>query len=97
MPPPYLLRSNLGGREGRGAALTPSPLWLDMGGREGRGGEPAVAAASGLHLPAGSRKEGERKGGSRSEGSVASAADTVTPLLRSDLGVGREGEGKCHT
>lgn len=62
MPPPYLLRSNLGGREGRGAALTPSPLWLDMGGREGRGGEPAVAAASGLHLPAGSRKEGERKG-----------------------------------
>lgn len=71
MPPPYLLRSNLGGREGKGGEPRRHPLpsgWIWEG---GRGGEPAVAAAAGLPPPAGSRKEGERKG---SEGSVASAA-----------------------
>lgn len=33
---PPSVESRRKGREGRGAAPTPSPLWLDMGGREGR-------------------------------------------------------------
>lgn len=78
MPPPYLLRSNLGGREERGAVPTPTPLWLDMG---GGGKEPSSSCRASSR--AGSRKEGKRKG---SEGSVASAAATVAPLLWPDLG-----------
>nr|BAD69115.1 hypothetical protein [Oryza sativa Japonica Group]BAD69343.1 hypothetical protein [Oryza sativa Japonica Group] len=64
-----------------------------MGGREGRGGEPAVAAASGLHLPAGSRKEGERKG---DLGVRGASPPLPTPSLPSSDLRGREGDGEVR-